>query len=322
MKSHITKCVAIYLITCYLVFMNIFGNQVKKIRRERGLRQKDLAEILKVAQSTIANYEQGIRFPDEGMLRRLADIFGVSVDYLLGRSPDTAVVSGDTDLPAQVTLVLDPRVEQFIEYVLEMKTSEAENMINQMLRKKTDITEVYIRILQPALYEIGRRWEIGEVDVCEEHYFSEVVQDIMARAMSRVNGMKDGLVFIGFSVSGELHDIGIRMVSDVLAIHGWNSIYLGNNLPTSSILKAIRDNKADVVGISVTMPYHVNAVTGLIRVIRNSKLQKPVRIVVGGHVFNHDSELWKKVGADAYATDAERILTVLSEEEHIAAQRL
>jgi methanogenic corrinoid protein MtbC1 len=300
--------------------MNIFGNQVKKIRKERGLRQKDLAEILKVAQSTIANYEQGIRFPDEAMLRRLADIFGVTVDYLLGRSPDAATDSGNTDFHAQASQVLDPLVEQFIDYVLELNTTEAEKIINQMLLKKTDIIHVYIHILQPALYEIGRRWEIGEIDVSEEHYFSEVVQDIMARAMSRVNGMREGLVFVGFSVSGEFHDIGIRMVSDVLAIHGWNSIYLGNNLPASSVLKAIRDSKADAVGISVTMPYHVNAAAGLIRVIRNSNLQKPVRIVVGGRVFNHDSELWKRIGADAYAKDAEHLVAVLSEEGAYVSQ--
>lgn len=292
--------------------MNTFGMQLKKIRKERGLRQKDLAEIFDVAQSTIANYEQGIRFPDEEMLRKLADFFGVSTDYLLGRTTHIGHDAPDTAATEPVLASLDPQVETFVDLVLQTKTGEAEELVMQMLQKKTDITRAYMKILQPALYRIGSLWESGEIDVSEEHYFSEVVQDIMAREMSNANGMNDGPVFVGLSVSGEQHNIGIRMVSDVLSVHGWKSIYLGDNLPTQSVIKALKEHQADVLGISAAMPYHVNAVTTLIRAVRNSSLPKPIRIAVGGLVFNHDPELWKKVGADLYAENAEQIVSALS----------
>jgi methanogenic corrinoid protein MtbC1 len=295
--------------------MHTFGNQLKKIRKDRNLKQKDLAQILDVAQSTIANYEQGIRFPDEDMLLRIADIFGVSVDYLLGRSSseDTGKYT-ESALPEYASPAPDPAVERFINLVLQLKTYEAEAMVTRMLHNKHDIVQLYINILQPALYEIGRRWESGEVNVSEEHFFSELVQNIMARAMNKLNGTHEGPVFIGFSVSGELHDIGIRMVSDILSIHGWKSLYLGNNLPTSSVLKAIRDYRADVVGISVSLPYHVNPTASLIQVIRNASVPKPVNIAVGGRVFNLQPDLWKKLGADLYAQNAEQFLEVLQAE--------
>jgi methanogenic corrinoid protein MtbC1/DNA-binding XRE family transcriptional regulator len=292
--------------------MNTFGLQLKKIRKERGLRQKDLAELFDVAQSTIANYEQGIRFPDEEMLRKLADFFGVSTDYLLGRTEFPAPLPLDSSASRDSVDSDDPFVKKFVDLVLETKADEAENLIMEKLRKRTDIVKVYMKILQPSLYYIGSLWENGKIDVSEEHYFSQVVQNIMARAMSNANGINGEPVFIGLSVSGEEHNIGIRMISDVLAAHGWKTLYLGDNLPTNSVLRAIKDHEADVLGISATMPAHVKNVTELIQAVRNESRLKPVRIAVGGYVFNQSPELWRNVGADMYAENAEQVLAVLS----------
>ena len=71
-----------------------FSERLKELRKEHKLTQKQLAAKLGVGQSTIANYEQKIRFPDEHMLRKVADYFSTSLDYLMGR---TAV---HTDLSA------------------------------------------------------------------------------------------------------------------------------------------------------------------------------------------------------------------------------
>lgn len=55
-------------------------------REERGIYQKELAAILKVSVGTVSNYENNIHFPDQDALLQLADYFGVTVDYLLGRT--------------------------------------------------------------------------------------------------------------------------------------------------------------------------------------------------------------------------------------------
>ncbi len=292
---------------CYISEMITFGQQLKKLRKEQGLRQKDLAQIFQVAQSTIANYEQGTRFPDEEMLRRLADTFGVSIDYLLGRAVDNRSAEAPQGFGAIETAPVDPEVKRFIHLVLDSSLGEAESMIAGKFRKQPDITRVYMELLQPALYEIGRRWETGEIDVGEEHYFSRIVQDLMARVTRNLNGRKEGPVFVGFSISGELHDIGVRMVSDVLSVKGWKTVYLGSNLPTPSVIKAIIDHGADLVGISVTMSYHINAAAALIRTIRNAEIPKPIKIIVGGQALIVEPELWKKIGADYFLENVEQV---------------
>lgn len=60
-------------------------NRLKLLRKERGLLQKDIAEHLNIAVSTYSYWENGKFEPDQESLSKLADFFGVSADYLLGR---------------------------------------------------------------------------------------------------------------------------------------------------------------------------------------------------------------------------------------------
>lgn len=63
----------------------MIGNRIKQLRSENNLTQKQLADKLHVGKTTISNYETGYSQPDIEAQNILADIFDVSVDYLLGR---------------------------------------------------------------------------------------------------------------------------------------------------------------------------------------------------------------------------------------------
>ncbi len=61
-------------------------DRIKKLRLDRNLTQKQVADALEIQRPTYTRYETGIREPDLEALNRLADFFEVSVDYLLGRT--------------------------------------------------------------------------------------------------------------------------------------------------------------------------------------------------------------------------------------------
>ena len=63
-----------------------FGEFLAKLRKERGILQKELANYLNVTVATISNYEKGVHSPDLNTLVKLADFYGVSTDYLLQRT--------------------------------------------------------------------------------------------------------------------------------------------------------------------------------------------------------------------------------------------
>ncbi|SFL09482.1 helix-turn-helix domain-containing protein [Halanaerobium salsuginis] len=65
-----------------------FSDRLKKLRKEKNLYQKELAEYLGVSRPTITQYESGARKPDNDTLEKIADHFNVTVDYLLGRTDE------------------------------------------------------------------------------------------------------------------------------------------------------------------------------------------------------------------------------------------
>lgn len=80
----------------------MFGTRLQTLRKERKLRQEDMAKQLGIARTTYAMYEQGNREPDYNTLIRLATFFEVSIDYLLGKTETR-----------QVTDIQDPELYQW-----------------------------------------------------------------------------------------------------------------------------------------------------------------------------------------------------------------
>ncbi len=66
--------------------ISILGNNIKYLREKNNLSQKELANILNIANSTLSQYESGDRVPSDDIKIKIADYFNVSLDYLLGRT--------------------------------------------------------------------------------------------------------------------------------------------------------------------------------------------------------------------------------------------
>ena len=60
------------------------GTNIKKLRKERGITQEDLAQSLGITPNAVSQWERNRTAPDISQLPLLADIFGVSADVILG----------------------------------------------------------------------------------------------------------------------------------------------------------------------------------------------------------------------------------------------
>ena len=66
--------------------MKKYKNRIRDLREDRDLRQTDVSKATGIDQKTLSNYETGKTSPDSYALIRVADFFGVSIDYLVGRT--------------------------------------------------------------------------------------------------------------------------------------------------------------------------------------------------------------------------------------------
>lgn len=169
------------------------------------------------------------------------------------------------------------------------------------------VRDLYLNVLQPTLYEVGRLWQTDQISVAREHFCTAATQLIIS--LLHRHGVADqghtGHTIVTTCVAGDQHEIGIRMVSDFFEMAGWNSYFLGANTPTDSVISELIERNADVLGISTTMAYHVPSLAEAIQAVRRRPECEAVKILVGGYPFRRDSGLWLAVGADAEAPDAE-----------------
>ena len=66
--------------------MTIFATRLKKLREEKNISQQELAEVVGTTNKAVSTWEQGTKVPRQPRIKKLADYFNVSVDYLLGRT--------------------------------------------------------------------------------------------------------------------------------------------------------------------------------------------------------------------------------------------
>ena len=116
------------------------ARRLSELRKDKGITQSELAEILGVSRTTVANYETGNRTPEYDTLARLADIYQVSCDYIIrGISSEFAEIYATTGLSEDAVLVLsilnkyekDKKLLDTVNQLLENEYRTAYDLLSQ-----------------------------------------------------------------------------------------------------------------------------------------------------------------------------------------------
>lgn len=200
----------------------------------------------------------------------------------------------------------DDIAREYLSLLLRAERHRAASLILDAARQGTPVRDIYLHVFQKTQHEVGRLWQLNELSVAQEHYCTAATQLIMSQLYPYVfQGERNGGRFMGTCVSGDLHEIGVRMVADFFEMAGWDTYYVGASVPVDDVVRALVERKADVLGISATMTYHLHAVEALIAAVRACADTAQVKILVGGYPFNRAATLWQTVGADGSAADAD-----------------
>ncbi|HHI3604973.1 TPA: helix-turn-helix domain-containing protein [Bacillus anthracis] len=75
--------------------MNIIGERIFELRKEKKLTQEKIGENIGVSKQTVSKYEKGTKIPSRENIEKLADFFNVPTDFLLGKSDSTIKISNN-----------------------------------------------------------------------------------------------------------------------------------------------------------------------------------------------------------------------------------
>jgi len=158
--------------------------------------------------------------------------------------------------------------------------ASAGRVARQALGEGLGVAGLYQRVIAPAMWRIGEVWERGEGTVAEEHLATALTHQVMAGIYGSSLGHKvmPGRILMA-TVEGEQHSLGLRMAADVIELAGYETIYLGADVPTAELLQAVATRAPDLVGLSATMPGSIQV---LDRAITEVQRLDPSPIVLFG----------------------------------------
>lgn len=203
--------------------------------------------------------------------------------------------------------------QSYLQSLLTQDRSHSLSLILPRVQEGMPPQDVYRYVFQPVMREVGYLWQRNRLSVAREHYCTATTQLIMSHLYPYLlnPSIEKDYRCISLCVSGELHELGIRMVADLLEMASWDTLHLGANTPQQGILELIQEKRVHLLAISATLTLNLGQVRDLIEAVQQSSPW--VKVMVGGYPFNLSGNLWQKLGAHGFAPDAQRAVQVARE---------
>ena len=175
-------------------------------------------------------------------------------------------------------------------------------------------------LLEPALEEIGRRWEAEHISLAAGYLAGKIAEEVLLRAAEREQALPEtrGPVILG-NTEDDYHSLGRKLVAIFLRTGGWRVIDLGNDVLAEDFVEAAVQHEARIIGVSAMMLSTAENIAKIRNLLEQRGLSGDIKLAVGGAVFKLRPELVTEVGGDgtaANAVDAPRLMArLLGEEE-------
>lgn len=200
---------------------------------------------------------------------------------------------------------MHPLFTEFLKYLEEEnKQKVLQFVLSKLESKEIDIITLYNELLRPALNEMKCD---GPEQFCiwKEHVRSSIIRALVENCYlyvlkerdEKFHTLKNDEKVMVICPPEELHEIGPRMVADFFTLCGYNVTFIGANTPKKSFLSAINYLKPKYIAISVTNYYNIVATKTIIKEIHKQEY-KDFKIIVGGHAFEKNPNIYSEMGAD------------------------
>ena len=180
----------------------------------------------------------------------------------------------------------------------------AKSLTQQLIDHGVDPLEIISQGLMAGMNVVGVRFKSGEMFVPEVMMSAKAMStgiELVKPLIADKDMPSAGKVLIG-TVKGDLHDIGKKLVVMMLESAGFEVIDLGVDIEPAAFVKAVREHKPQVIGMSALLTTTMLSMKDTIDILKEEGLRDTVKIMIGGAPISH--EFATQIGADGYAPDA------------------
>jgi 5-methyltetrahydrofolate--homocysteine methyltransferase len=184
-------------------------------------------------------------------------------------------------------------------------------LVQQALASGVKVSDIINKGLTGSMEVVGKKFENEEYYIPDMLAAAEAVGAAMQILEPHLdsNGIKPKGKIIVVTVKGDLHDIGKNIVSILLRGAGYMVKDLGHDVETTDIIKAVREEKPQFLGLSALLTSTMVNMEETMRALVESGLRDKVKVIIGGAPVSE--EYAKSIGADGYGADGFHAVTVI-----------
>ncbi len=197
-----------------------------------------------------------------------------------------------------------PDYEKMSEKVIDGDQEAVKELTQEAIDEDVEPQEIISEGLISGMNVVGERFKAGDMFVPEVLMSAKAMKagmEIVNPLLTEGDREESTTVVLG-TVEGDLHDIGKNLVGMMLESGGMEVIDLGVDLPADEIVDAVRENDADVLGMSALLTTTMMEMQNVIEVLEEEGLKDDVEVLVGGAPVT--KEFADDIGADGWAPDA------------------
>ncbi len=201
-----------------------------------------------------------------------------------------------------------PRLADMEQALLSVDRVKAGRIVKESCSASSPFTCLETLVV-PALEEIGRRWENGDVALSQVYMSGRICEEIVDAMLPPGDPRRVDQPKMAIAVLEDHHGLGKRIVISVLRAGGYEVTDYGLGISADDLAKkAISDNVRILLISSLMLPAALHAKDAIAQI---RKVRPDTRVIVGGAPFNFDTNLWKEVGADAMGKTASDTLALV-----------
>lgn len=186
-------------------------------------------------------------------------------------------------------MITEELYQSYLTALLKGDYRQCEGIVTQVLDQEMDLVILYTDLFQRSLYEVGELWERNRISVAVEHLATAISERLLAivypRVLFRLKRRETARKVVVSCSVNEYHQVGARMVADLMDLNGWNVHFLGANTPVEDLLEMIQKNRPDLLGLSLSIYFNLTNLHKMIQAVRLSYPQ--LDMIVGGQAFRH-----------------------------------
>jgi methanogenic corrinoid protein MtbC1 len=172
-------------------------------------------------------------------------------------------------------------LERFLHALLSGDRASSEAIVDHLLAAGATVFQLYEELMKPALYRVGDLWAENRISVASEQLATTLTEGLLDRVYPVVfNPHRCGRTATLATVEDEPHQVGLKMVADTFEMHGWETRLAPAGLPLAALLDSIARDRPDLVGLSVSVSFHLDRLEHMVHGLREAHPALP--ILVGG----------------------------------------